>query len=151
MSNVATHLVIVLSGSFRADADMDVVDAVRMLDTRVTAGARLPADTTVSLRVAGTSGIPSDAAGVVLNLTAADPGASGFLTVHACDVPRPTASNLNVRPGVNRANLVIVAPDGDGEVCIYTSAATEVIVDVFGWMGNTFVGLTPTRLFDTRS
>jgi len=151
MSNVATHLVVDLSGSFRADADMDVVDAVRMLDTRATAGARLAADTTVALRVAGASGIPSDAAGVVLNLTAANPGASGFLTVHACDVPRPTASNLNVRPGVNRANLVIVAPDGDGEVCIYTSAATEVIVDVFGWMGNTFVGLTPTRLLDTRS
>ena len=151
VSNVATHLLVDLSGSFAADADMDVVGATRLLDTRTTPGARLAANSTVAVRVAGVAGVPAGAAGVVLNLTAADPGTSGFLTVHACDASRPTASNLNVRPGVNRANLVIVAPDADGEVCIFGSAATDVIVDVFGWLGSSFVGVTPTRLLDTRS
>ncbi len=151
VSNVATHLLVDLFGSFAADADMGVVDADRVLDTRLTAGSRLVGGGTVTVRVAGRSGVPADASGVVLNLTAADPGASGFLTVYPCDGRRPTASNLNVRSGVNRANLVIVAPDADGEVCVFSSAPTDVIVDVFGWFGDSFVGLTPSRLFDTRS
>ena len=39
----------------------------------------------------------------------------------------------------------------DGTVCVFSSAPTDVVVDVFGWMRGAFVGLTPTRLFDTRS
>ena len=103
------------------------------------------------MRVAGTAGVPADASGVVLNLTSADPGGNGFLTVFPCGTARPTASNLNVRPGANRANLVIVAPGDDGTVCVFSSAPTDVVVDVFGWMRGAFDGLTPTRLFDTRS
>lgn len=151
VSNVDTHLLVDLSGSFTADADMDVVDASRVLDTRATSGARLTGGSEVAVRVAGTAGVPADASGVVLNLTAADPGGNGFLTVYPCGSARPTASNLNVRPGVNRANLVIVAPGADGTVCVFSSAPTDVVVDVFGWMRGAFVGLTPTRLFDTRS
>jgi len=71
--------------------------------------------------------------------------------VYPCGTARPTASNLNVRPGGNRANLVIVAPGIDGTVCVFSSAPTDVVVDVFGWMRGAFVGLTPTRLLDTRS
>jgi hypothetical protein len=151
VSNVDTHLLVDLSGSFTSTADMDVVDATRVLDTRSGAAARLTGGGTAAVRVAGTAGVPADASGVVLNLTAADPGANGFLTVFPCGTARPTASNLNVRPGVNRANLVIVAPGVDGTVCVFSSAPTDVVVDVFGWMRGAFVGLTPTRLFDTRS
>ena len=42
------------------------------------------------------------------------------------------------------------APDGDGEVCVFTSGTTHVVVDVFGWFGDGFVGTTPTRVLDTR-
>jgi hypothetical protein len=151
VSNVATHLLVDLFGSFPAGADMGVVDADRLLDTRSAAGARLVGGSTVKVHVVGRSGVPTGARGVVLNLTAADPGASGFLTAYPCDGRRPTASNLNVRPGANRANLVIVAPDAEGDVCVFSSAPTDVIVDVFGWLGDAFVGLTPSRLLDTRS
>ena len=150
VSNIATHLLVDLLGSFDAAADMGVVPADRVLDTRATPGARLTAGAVVTVPVSGRSGVPADAAGVVLNLTAADPGGAGFLTAYPCDAPRPTASNLNVKPGGNRANLVIVAPGGDGAVCVFSSAATNVIVDVFGWVGDAFVGITPARLLDTR-
>ena len=96
------------------------------------------------------AGVPADATGVALNLTAASPAAAGFVTVWPCDRPRPTASNLNVTAGTDRANLVLVAPDGDGEVCVFTSGTTHVVVDVFGWFGDGFVGTTPTRVLDTR-
>ena len=150
VSNIATHLLVDLFGSFAATADMGVVDAVRIVDTRSSVGARLASGGTLTVPAAGRSGVPATATGVVLNLTAVDPGGAGFLTVHPCAAGRPTASNLNVRPGANRANLVIVAPDANGDVCISSSVATDVVVDLFGWLGGSFVGTTPTRLFDTR-
>jgi hypothetical protein len=150
VSNVATHLVVDLFGSFDATADVDVVTPTRLLDTRAAPGARLSAGGTVAVRVTGAPSLPADASGVVLNLTAAGPATSGFLTAYPCDRGRPTASNLNVRPGVDRANLVIVAPDSDGEVCVFSSAATDVVVDLFGRLGDGFVGTTPVRLLDTR-
>jgi hypothetical protein len=150
ISNVDTHLIVDLLGSFAGDADMDVVDAARLLDTREIPGGRPEGGSVTTVHVTGADGVPTDATGVVLNLTSADPGANGFLTAYPCDAGRPTASNLNIRPGTNRANLVIVAPDGDGDVCVFSSASTDVIVDLFGWLGGSFVGITPTRLVDTR-
>ena len=105
----------------------------------------------ITVPVAGRAGVPADASGVVLNLTAAAFGAAGFLTAYPCASGRPTASNLNVVPGTDRANLVVVAPDASGDVCVFSSGATDVVVDVFGWFGDAFVGTTPTRLLDTRT
>ncbi|MFN8023244.1 MAG: hypothetical protein U0Q03_17090 [Acidimicrobiales bacterium] len=153
VSNVATHLLVDLFGAFTSTADMGVVDATRLLDTRDAGSAtgRLGGGSVVTVPVAGRAGVPADATGVVLNLTAAAPGAAGFLTAYPCAAGRPTASNLNVVPGADRANLVIVAPDANGDVCVYSSGPTDVVVDVFGWFGDAFVGTTPTRLLDTRS
>lgn len=149
VSNIATHLLVDLLGAFGPDADMGVVDATRLLDTR-DGGAPNAGGSVVAVAVTGRAGVPAGATGVVLNLTAASPAAAGFVTVWPCDEPRPTASNLNVAAGVDRANLVLVAPDGDGEVCVFTSSTTHVVVDVFGWLGDGFVGITPTRVLDTR-
>jgi hypothetical protein len=42
----------------------------------------------------------------------------------------------------------------DGSVCLYTSATSDIIVDIAGWFSgdatNGFVGSTPKRLVDTR-
>lgn len=151
VSNVATHLLVDLFGSFDAAADIGVVAADRVLDTRDAGGSRVAAGAVVRVPVSGRSGVPTAATGVVLNLTAVNPGSAGFLTAYPCDAPLPTASNLNVTPGANRANLVIVAPGSDGAVCVFSSAATDLVVDVLGWVGASFVGLTPSRLFDTRT
>ncbi|MCB1001319.1 MAG: hypothetical protein KDB40_18650 [Acidimicrobiales bacterium] len=149
VSNIATHLLVDLLGAFGPASDMGVVDATRLLDTREGSGAN-PGGAVLAVPVAGRAGVPADATGVALNLTAASPAAAGFVTVWPCDRPRPTASNLNVTAGTDRANLVLVAPDGDGEVCVFTSGTTHVVVDVFGWFGDGFVGTTPTRVLDTR-
>jgi hypothetical protein len=87
----------------------------------------------------------------MLNLTAAEPRAAGYLTAYPCAAGPPLASNLNVRAGVNRANFVLVAPDAAGTVCVLTSAASDVVVDLMGWVGSAFMGTVPTRLLDTRS
>lgn len=110
------------------------------------------ANSTLRLDVAGRSGLGDPVGTVVLNLTVDRPDADGFLTVWPCDEDRPTASNLNHAPGqvVAVAALSRVAPDGT--VCVYTLAATHIIVDAAGeFPAGSFEPLTaPERLADTR-
>jgi hypothetical protein len=91
---------------------------------------------------------------VAVNLTATASRGNGFLTVYPCGSARPTTSNLNVTPGGTRANLTVVALDGSGDLCIFTSVATHVVADLAGWYGNSggsYRPVTPVRLKDTRS
>jgi hypothetical protein len=150
-SNVATHLIVDVFGAFTASADVGLVEPDRLVDTREDPMTRPVAGGVVVVPIAGTAGVPGDATGVMVNLTAAGPSGSGFLTAYPCNAGPPTASNLNVRAGVNRANFVLVAPDGDGEICVFTSTPTDVIVDLLGWVGDAFVGTVPTRVLDTRA
>ena len=96
--------------------------------------------------------VPPDAGAPALNVTAIRPQANGFVTVFPCDRPRPTASNLNYRAGDTTAAAVLVRPGANGEVCIFSSAATDLVVDLAGTLGDGFVPVpTPRRLTDTRS
>ena len=110
--------------------------------------------------------IPSDgtATSAVFNLTAVSGTAGTFLsafppTAGACGTP-PTVSNVNVAPGNNLPNRVIVPIDSSGRVCIYNSQGfINFIVDVNGWFGSggepslgaLFYPATPGRICDTRA
>jgi hypothetical protein len=148
-ANVDTHLIVDVFGAFAAGADMGVVAPTRLIDTRTSVTPA--AGGVVVVPVGGPSGAPDDASGVMLNLTAAEPRAAGYLTAYPCAAGAPLASNLNVVAGVNRANFVLVAPDANGDVCVVTSSPTDVVVDLMGWVGTAFTGTVPTRLLDTRS
>jgi hypothetical protein len=150
-SNVATHLIVDVFGAFSSTADVGLLEPDRLVDTREALDGAVAAGGVVTVPIAGTAGVPADATGVLVNLTAAQPAGAGYLTAYPCNAGPPTASNLNVRAGVNRANFVIVAPDSDGDICVFTSTRTDVIVDLQGWVGRAFVGTVPTRLLDTRS
>jgi hypothetical protein len=150
-SNVDTHLLVDATAAFQPSADMGVVDPVRLLDTRDAPGGRLAAGGSVRVHVAGAHGVPATPSGVVLDLTGVGPGADGFLTAYPCAAGAPLASSLNLTAGENRGNLVIVAPDAAGDVCVSSHEATDVVIDLFGWTGASFVGTTPTRLADTRA
>lgn len=149
-SNVATHLIVDVSGAFDQSADMGLVDPVRLADTRVAPAHRLDAHETLRLHVRGVHGVAANATGVMLNLTGVNPSSSGYLTAYPCASGAPLTSSLNLTAGVNRGNFVIVAPDADGDVCVSTYGPTDVVVDLFGWMGTSFVGTSPARLIDTR-
>ena len=88
---------------------------------------------------------------MLANITATQASADGFLTVYPCAAGLPVASNLNVAAGHDVANFVLVEPDPAGHVCVFSSTATHVIVDIVGSMGSTFSGQTPQRLLDTRA
>ena len=76
----------------------------------------------------------------------------GFATVYPCGTPRPNTSNINFAAGSTVANAVTTKVGADGAVCIYTDAATHLIVDVNGYYPPTanFGALEPARLLDTR-
>ena len=120
-------------------------------------GQPVPPNTDLVLDVTGVGGVPADASAVVLNVTATEPTASGWITVHpAANVP--TASNLNFAPGQTVAVHVTATVGPDGNVRLYNShGRTHLVVDVAGWYGPSGggnAGLTPlgapARAFDSR-
>ena len=126
----------------------------RLLDTRDGA-VKYPAGSDHELLMVGRSGIPSDAIAVLLSVTATDSDGSGFITVYPCGTTRPWSSNLNFVPGLTVSNAASVFVDVNGRVCVYTSVATHVVIDVDGaWSSASGTGalhaFTPARLLDSR-
>ncbi len=118
----------------------------------MSAATRLPAGSTTTVKVAGVGGVPAGATAVSLNLTVTNPRTPGFLTTYPCDEPRPLASNVNFTSDNTVAGAAIVPVAADGTVCVYTSAATHLVVDVMGSFSGTdaYIRAGPTRLADTR-
>ena len=134
----------ITSGSTNSTKESVFVGLVptRLLDTRENATTfdgfdqavgRLDADTTYELDIAGRGGIPTDALSVTANLVAVNPSAPGHLTVYPCGFDRPLASALNYMPGVNNANEFTVPLGDNGDICIYTHAETDIVVDIYGY------------------
>ena len=129
------------------------VDPIRLVDTREPGQAfgRLQPGSTYTLDLSGRA--PAGATAVVLNLTADQSAANGWIRTFACNAAEPPTSNVNPLAGQAITNAAIV-PLGDGRICVTTLAATDVIVDLNGWIApSSNVGLVPVtarRLADTR-
>jgi hypothetical protein len=127
----------------------------RLWDSR--AGAKPSADSVRELVVLGQGSVPLDATSVALNVTVDRPEGSGFVTVFPCGGALPLASNVNYVAGQTVANSVTVAVGIIGRVCVYTSAAAHLVVDVNGAYSATagsgllVQGIVPSRLLDSRS
>jgi hypothetical protein len=80
-------------------------------------------------------GVPAaGVTGVALNVTAVNPAGAGWLRVWPCGSPEPETSSVNYAfAGAVEPNAVVVPVDATGEVCVATSSAAEVVVDVSGW------------------
>lgn len=102
--------------------------------------------------VGGVVGVPTTAQAVSLNVTAASPSGNGHLRVFPCGKPLPLVSSLNYVTGQNMAVAVWAGLGDSGKVCVYTSTASHVVVDVNGYLptGADYNPLTPTRIADTR-
>ncbi len=129
----------------------------RLVDTRLGIGGqtRQPAEGIVRVPIAGRAGIPTDARAVVANITIVGPDAPGYATVYPCTAQVPDVSVLNHATGQTVANSAIATLSAQGDVCVYTYAATDILVDVTGWLGpsggSRMVPVGPTRTADTRS
>lgn len=167
----STHLVADLLGVFSTTGASAFVpsDPVRILDTRESTvpnevGFPLGCEDWATVQAARltAAGVPlSTAVAEVVNLTAADANAAGFVSFRArTDIPRPgvlaPTSNLNLASGDTRANLAIT-PGREWLVQASADLASHVIVDLAGWFvppattsATRLVALDPVRVLDTR-
>jgi len=118
----------------------------RLIDTR-TCACKLGPGYVLDLQLIGG---PATSA-LVLNVTATNSTAYGYLTVYPDDGtlgqgPPPLASDLNLRPHVTLANLCVVMMSGNGAFNIYNGpGSTDVIVDAQGYYGGRVLA-PPDRL-----
>jgi hypothetical protein len=159
-SSRTTDIVIDLSGTFRTEA-FDALDPPqRLADSRpgtttddgLQAGfGRMSAGTTRTIPIAGRSGLAGDARTVAVNVTAVNPSSDGYLTLYPCGT-RPTASSLNFSYRRTIAGALLTKLSATGNLCVYTSQATDLVVDVSGTPAvETFLPLAaPKRLVDSR-
>jgi hypothetical protein len=130
------------------------VTPARALDTRST-NLLLPGQV-LQVPLAGRFGVPGNAVAAVLNVTATDATAEGFLTVYPCAGTVPDTSNVNFVAGRAVPNQVLVGLAG-GQVCLTANQPVNVLVDVTGYYAPPPVGagrftpIVPGRLIDTRS
>jgi hypothetical protein len=152
-SSASADVIVDVSGYFDAGPGFTATAApVRFLDSRAT--TRIAAGTSKELTVAGDKGIPADARGVAMNVTAVGASADGFMTVYPCGQSTPVASNLNYTKARDVANFVLAKPGTDGKVCFYSDKTVDLVVDVSGFFGaqSIFSPISiPTRVVDTRS
>ena len=139
-----------------ATSGLTSVTPARLLDTRTGEGGsrRIAAGGQIAVQITGRGEVPVGATAAVLSVVAVDPGSAGFLTTFPCTPTRPTASTVNFVARQIVANTTIATLSASGQLCIYAHAATDVIVDVTGWlgrdMGSKFNTYGPTRIMDTR-
>jgi len=135
---------------------------VRVLDSRGALGgwASTPLGTTSrSIKVTGAStAIPDTAVAVVMNVTVTQGSVGSFLTAYPAGTTKPNASNLNFGPNETIPNLVTVRIGTGGNVAFANNVGTvHVIADVVGYYaaagstGDSFFGLNPSRLLDSRT
>jgi hypothetical protein len=145
-----------------ADIAFQAIDPVRVLDTRsgmstidclANGVGAIEGGDELRLPVAGRGGIAGGARAVALNVTVTGAKGPGYLTVYPCGQTRPLASNVNFTAGATVANAVVVKVGTNGEVCLYSSAHVDVVVDANGWFGapSNFWATMPTRLLDSRA
>ncbi len=96
-------------------------------------GLPLAQSQTLVVQMAGVRGIPAGAEAISANITVVESAAAGFVTAFPCDEAIPTASNVNYGIGVAIANAAELPLSSSGAICVYSSASTQVIIDVNGW------------------
>ena len=154
-----TNLIIDISGHFRSPTatTYHAATPTRLIDTttNLNSSGRLAANQTIQVNVPNAGvGVPSNTTAVAVNITGINPTATGYLTAFPCGITQPVVSNVNPLVGTTKSNFAIVPLSATGELCLFTSSAVDVKVDVLGYFTNsgtgTIVPASPTRVTDTR-
>jgi hypothetical protein len=152
---------------------------VRIADTRTVAGGgtvnpyngkTLAEGTSQTIDIPPSAGVPINAGAIVVNVTAVNPSAAGFLSVYPGGAALSTAANVTFAAGQNVGNLVTVGLGPDAATgaaqsfTVYDGPSTgggsvDFTADVAGYYapqaasaGAPYVGLTsPNRIYDSRS
>ncbi|MDQ7911375.1 LamG-like jellyroll fold domain-containing protein [Phytohabitans sp. ZYX-F-186] len=166
-NNASTiHLLADITGYFTSDetatgnTSYTPTTPTRLLDTRNGTGGvtgPLPANSTTTLQVTGTAGVPTGAKAVAVNFTILSPDTFGFLTTYADGTTRPGVSGLQFPVNGNIAAMSIVPVGTNGKIAIFKSGGTNahLIADILGYFttgtnGQKYHPINATRMIDTR-
>ncbi|MFJ6672518.1 RCC1 domain-containing protein [Actinosynnema sp. NPDC091369] len=135
-------------GAAASGSTYTALSPTRVLDTRA-GGGPIGAGGTTTIDLAGS--VPASATAVVFTLTGTEPTADTHLTVSPHGEDRPEVSNLNLRAGETRANLVTAAVGADRVLDLYNNeGSTHVIADLAGYYatgtGARFLPARPSRV-----
>ena len=171
LSSQSANVILDTTGYLPAGSFVALPEPVRLIDSRSgqlgaleqpggsvgsDIGFPIAANTPWRLVVTGANGIPASVAGLAINIAAVGPAGGGFMTVYPCadlSTPAPSSSTINYRAGGAIANGTVVAPSGDGGICVLSSQAANVILDTTGYFptGRFTPLATPVRLIDSRA
>lgn len=143
------------TSALAADMPFQPVTPFRFADSRGNLSvSRLPANTQVRLKMAGQRGLPTNITAISANFTAVGASAAGYFAASNCAEAVPSFSTLNYEANDGVPNQAII-PLNRGDICLFSSEATDIIIDVNGYVSSTatqiFVPVTPKRLYDSRS
>ncbi|HEX3588396.1 MAG TPA: PKD domain-containing protein [Pseudonocardiaceae bacterium] len=138
------------------------IGPARLLDTRHGTGtggtiAKVAANGTLKLKVAGVAGIPADVRAVVLNVTVTAPATGGDVIVYPDGISRPTVSTVNFVKNQTVPNLTVVPVGADGMVDLsVVGGPVDLVADATGYFdprtgANGYTTITSSRLLDTRN
>ncbi len=107
---------------------------VRLLDSRAAGASAIVGGTSVAIDPVADGHLGNvTPATVVVNVTATDAVAGGFLTVYPCGGDVPLASAVNYAAHTDVANLVTVPVGVGGKICVFSNQTTHVVVDLAAW------------------
>lgn len=165
----ATDLIIDVNGVFVPNGSTSAgqayypVTPCRVADTRLAAGTfGQPALVALGTRsypvIASGCGIPATATAYSLNVTVVPGRPLGFVTMWPTGQTQPVVSTLNALTGTIVANAAIVPAGSGGAINVFSTDATEMILDINGYFAPagslgalSFYALNPCRVLDTRN
>ena len=142
-SSTPTDIVVDINGWFAAGEGFTTVGPKRVFDTRpgqspvslravtkkqVSGGYELEVQMTGLGRFTPAAGMSA----VSLNVTSTGSASAGFITVYSCGT-RELVASVNFPAGGTVGNAVIVPLSSSGTVCFYSSASTDIVVDINAW------------------
>ncbi len=162
-----TDVVLDINGYFVPDSDpaslaFFPVTPCRLVDTRLAAGP-LGGPSLVGSAIrsfpllSSPCNLPATARAYSLNYTSVPNGSLGFLTTWPAGQAQPLVSTLNAPTGAVAANAAIVPAGTNGDVSVFVTNNSDLVIDVNGYFAPPDVGglslfnLAPCRVVDTRN
>lgn len=116
-------------------------------------GQRVTANAVHRVPVVGAVGVPVDASGVMVRVSASNAATTGVLNVYSCDLGVNGTSTMNLTPGRISSTVAFVRNSG-ANICAVSSTGAQVRLEVLATLSSTGVGLqaqTARRALDTRA
>jgi aryl-phospho-beta-D-glucosidase BglC (GH1 family) len=161
-----THFVLDINGYFVLATDNPAqafypVTPCRVADTRNAAGPlgapSLSANQSRNFPVLlSACGLPANAQAYSLNFTVVPRGPLGYLATWPAGQTQPVVSTLNATTGAVTANGAIVPAGASGDISVFATNDTDLVIDVNGYFaapgpgGLSLYNVQPCRVRDTR-